>query len=186
MKKIFGLFFGLFVAVMFSACAAKTSIDLPAPATLNLNEKGRNIALSVSDLRNDKITIGVLKNSDGDITSRISATSSLEAWFKTTLIAELAKRDIGVIDEQNLPDFKVNVNINKFQSEIYGIGTENMHANSEITIIASFGDRSVSKTLKEPVTSFAALPTLKSLEPFVIETLQELASRCAAEIASIN
>ena len=174
MKKIFNLFFAAVVAVIFSACAAKTTIDLPA----------QNISLSVSDLRDDKITIGVLKNSDGDITSRISTSSALEAWMKNALTAELAKRDIAVVDET--PDFSVNVNIDKFQSEIFGIGTKNMHANSQITIIANFGDRSVKKTLNEPVIRFAPLPTLKSLEPFVIETLSELVSRCAAEIASIN
>lgn len=184
MKKIFNLFFAAVVAVIFSACAAKTTIDLPAQNSVKSGILGRNISLSVSDLRDDKITIGVLKNSDGDITSRISTSSSLEAWMKSALTAELAKRDIAVVDET--PDFSVNVNIDKFQSEIFGIGTKNMHANSQITIIANFGDRSVKKTLNEPVISFAALPTLKSLEPFVIETLSELASRCAAEIASIN
>lgn len=184
MKKIFSLFFAAVVAVIFSACAAKTTIDLPAQNSVKSGILGRNISLSVSDLRDDKITIGVLKNSDGDITSRISTTSALEAWMKNALTAELAKRDIAVVDET--PDFSVNVNIDKFQSEIFGIGTKNMHANSQITIIANFGDRSVKKTLNEPVIGFAPLPTLKSLEPFVIETLSELASRCAAEIASIN
>lgn len=184
MKKIFNLFFAAVVAVIFLACAAKTTIDLPAQNSVKSGILGRNISLSVSDLRDDKITIGVLKNSDGDITSRISTSSPLEAWMKNALTAELAKRDIAVVDET--PDFSVNVNIDKFQSEIFGIGTKNMHANSQITIIANFEGRSVKKTLNEPVISFAALPTLKSLEPFVIETLSELASRCAAEIASIN
>ena len=184
MKKIFSLFFAAVVAVIFLACAAKTTIDLPAQNSVKSGILGRNISLSVSDLRDDKITIGVLKNSDGDITSRISTNPQLEAWMKNAITAELAKRDIAVVDET--PDFSVNVNIDKFQSEIFGIGTKNMHANSQITIIANFGDRSVKKTLNEPVISFAPLPTLKSLEPFVIETLSELASRCAAEIASIN
>ena len=184
MKKIFSLFFATVVAVIFSACTAKTTIDLPAQNSVKSGILGRNISLSVSDLRDDKITIGVLKNSDGDITSRISTTSALEAWMKNAITAELAKRDIAVVDET--PDFSVNVNIDKFQSEIFGIGTKNMHANSQITIIANFEGRSVKKTLNQPVISFALLPTLKSLEPFVIETLSELASRCAAEIASIN
>lgn len=186
MKKVFLVIFAAFATVVFTACSAKTTIELPSQNSVKSGILGRNIALSVSDLRDDKITIGVLKNSDGDITSRISTTSALEAWMKNAIIAELAKRDIAVIDEMNTPDFIVNVNINKFQSEIYGIGTENMHANSQIVIIANLGDRSVTKTLNEPVISFAALPTLKSLEPFVIETLSELASRCADEIASIN
>ena len=186
MKKIFSLFFAAVVAVIFSACTAKTTIDLPAQNSVKSGILGRNISLSVSDLRDDKITIGVLKNSDGDITSRISTNPQLEAWMKNAITAELAKRNIAVIDEIYTPDFIVNVNIDKFQSEIFGIGTKNMHANSQITIIANFGDRSVKKTLNEPVISFAPLPTLKSLEPFVIETLSELASRCAAEIASIN
>ena len=114
MKKIFSLFFAAVVAVIFLACAAKTTIDLPAQNSVKSGILGRNISLSVSDLRDDKITIGVLKNSDGDITSRISTTSSLEAWMKNALTAELAKRDIAVVDET--PDFSVNVNIDKFQS----------------------------------------------------------------------
>ncbi|MDY4860009.1 MAG: hypothetical protein SO144_03860, partial [Campylobacter sp.] len=99
MKKIFSLFFATVVAVIFSACTAKTTIDLPAQNSVKSGILGRNISLSVSDLRDDKITIGVLKNSDGDITSRISTNPQLEAWMKNAITAELAKRDIAVIDE---------------------------------------------------------------------------------------
>ena len=145
-----------------------------------MSQRIKNISLFVNDLRQSK-EIASITNASGDINEKINANENLADWLHHSLQARLADNSVGITGE-SLADFKVFVNINKFESMIDGIGTKNMHGNFEVDIIIKKGSQTTTKTISQPQSDFAMLPSMSNLEPFTQNMLKDMLERTLSAI----
>lgn len=181
MKKILLMFLAIFASLSFLACSKNTNVlTLPKYEINAKSSYSKNIALFVNDLRQNS-EIASLTNAGGDISEKIKANESLADWLHHSLQARLADNSVGITGE-SLADFKVFVNIKKFQSAIDGIGTKNMRGNFELDIIIKKGNQTTTKTISQPQSDFAMMPSMSNLEPFTQSLLKDMLERTLSAI----
>lgn len=181
MKKILLMFLTIFASLSFLACSKSSNVlTLPKYEINAKSSYAKNISLFVNDLRQSK-EIASITNASGDINEKINANENLADWLHHSLQARLADNSVGITGE-SLADFKVFVNINKFESMIDGIGTNNMSGNFEVEIVIKKGSQTITKTISQPQKDFAMMPNMSNLEPFTQSILKDMLERTLGAI----
>ena len=186
MKKIslFGLIFALFFGACFNGSGVLNmpNISFKAPVYANANNY---ITLSVYDLRSDTSYIGLVKNSEGSVNAKVSPSEPLASWLRAALVRKLSQNQISVKASKDEASANVEIKIREFYANIDSIGQNNMRGNFALEIIIKKGQNSTT-TLKltQPMSDFALMPAMSSLEPFIKELLLDMLARSAKEIAN--
>ena len=187
MKKLRFLGVLMVFAALISGCfsgggiLSMPSFSFGAPSYADANNY---ITLSVNDMRKDKNIIGYVKNSEGSVDSKIKPNEPLASWLRAGLVRELGVKKINVVANSDEAGANVIVNIREFYANINGLGTNNMRGNFTLDITIKKGSNTTNKSLSQPMSDFAFMPSLSSLEPFAKTLLIDMLKRSANEIAS--
>ena len=185
MKKfsLFALIFALFFGACFngSGVLEMPRISFSAP----ISDAKHFITLSVYDLRSKPNIIGSVKNSDLSVNAKVSPSEPLASWLRAALVRKLSQNQISVKASKDEASANVEIKIREFYANIDSIGQNNMHGNFALEIIIKKQQNSTT-TLKhtQPMSDFALMPAMSSLEPFIKELLLDMLARSAKEIAN--
>ena len=173
MKKfsLFALIFALFFGACFNGSGV---LEMPRISfSVPISDAKHFITLSVYDLRSKPNIIGSVKNSDLSVNAKVSPSEPLASW------------QISVKASKDEASANVEIKIREFYANIDSIGQNNMRGNFALEIIIKKQQNSTT-TLKltQPMSDFALMPAMSSLEPFIKELLLDMLARSAKEIAN--